>query len=48
MSLSTQLSVDSQATWHDEDIEMNSEDWVLSQMANKILNEVNNTKGEER
>ena len=48
MSLSTQLSVDSQATLHDEDIEMNSEDCVLSQMANKILNEVNNTKGEER
>ena len=48
MSLSTQLSVDSESTWHDEDLEMNSEDWVLSQVAIEILREVNNTKGEER
>ena len=48
MSLSTQLSVDFEATWHDKDLEVDSEDWVLSQVAIKILNKMNNTKGEER
>ena len=48
MSLSTQLSIDSESTWHDEDIEVDSEDWILSQVTIEILNAVNNLKGEER
>ena len=48
MSLSTQLSVDSESTWHDEDIEVDSEDRILSQVTIEILNAVNNLKGEER
>ena len=49
MSLSTQLSVDSQATCCGENMLVESEDYILSQVAFafEILNGVNNPKREE-
>ena len=48
MSLSRELSVDSQVTCCGENMFEESEDYILSQVTSEILNRVNNTKGEER
>ena len=48
MSLSRELSVDSQVTCCGENMLEESEDFILNQVAFEISNRVNNPKGEER